>query len=364
VGATLSYVDTFRVASPFIHYYTGDFVGIMRGILAPLSFVCSISLAGATCNHDGSFQQEHALSMVQVLAQRQRALETRTVQDGTGSRDPCVPAEDCLTQTLSETVQSDAEAEAQFRQDEEEFNQMSKQHDRKQDTFQVEVNRARAEQTEQRLATCTIVDDPHITIFDGDGVQISLLQDAIDNSIEHTMTIDITQLKDLLQEDVSDMWLVKSHSVGIQARYARGGALPAKGTFVRAVALSGDFMKGNTLIIGPLDDKVTYNGKEILADQDSQFYRAGIVHAKRHSNSSLVQAPDFSNPGINVQLPENIKLLINRQQHYVNVRIKMAASEGGQDGLCGNFNGNPDDDKLAFIVARNPRVAEGQSLFA
>jgi len=165
-----------------------------------------------------------------------------------------------------------------------------------------------------------------------------------------------------------DMWLVRSQTVHIQVRYARDDTLAEENLFVKSLAVSGDFMKGNStrgnkLVIGDLGHSVTFNGLPILVEQQSDFQHNGIIKAKRHLDSSLVQDPETVNPGIDVELPEGVKLLINRQRHYINVVVTMPPSQGGQDGLCGNFNGDGDDDSLELIEARNPRVAAGESLF-
>ena len=65
-----------------------------------------------------------------------------------------------------------------------------------------------------------------------------------------------------------------------------------------------------------------------------------------HLDSSFVQNPEMVNPGFDVELPEGVRWLINRQRHYINVEVTMPPSNGGQDGLCGNFNGVGDDDSL------------------
>jgi hypothetical protein len=205
--------------------------------------------------------------------------------------------------------------------------------------------------------SCTIADDPHITVFDGK--QISLMEGHIDVDANF-----FNILKDSIQDgEEGDMWLVKSAGVSIQARYKRDDSLEDKNLFVRSVALGGDFMKGNKLILSPLDDAVTYNGKEILQTEESEFYIEGVVHAKRHTDAHLVEDVALGNAGIDVQLPGGVRLLLNRQQHYVNVRITMKPAKDGQDGLCGNFNGDANDDSLELIEARNPRVASGQTLF-
>jgi len=210
--------------------------------------------------------------------------------------------------------------------------------------------------------TCTIAEDPHINVFDGR--QISLLQGQshLDNKGTEMLQ------RFLADGEEGDMWLVKSSTVSIQARYARDDTLAEENLFVKSLAVSGDFMKGNAtrgnkLVVGDLEQGVTFNGLPILVAEQSDFQHNAIIKAKRHLDSSLVQNPETVNPGINVELPEGVKLLINRQQHYINVMVTMPPAQGGQDGLCGNFNGDGDDDSLELIEARDPRVAAGESLF-
>jgi len=205
--------------------------------------------------------------------------------------------------------------------------------------------------------TCTIADDPHINVFDGK--QISLLQGhgKLDTGA-------VQMLKRFIKDgETGDMWVVKSDKVSIQARYARDDSLAEENLFVRSIAVGGRFMNGSKLIIGPLDGWVSYNGQPILNSTPSKFHVSGLINATRHANSTLVQNPHSSNPGIDMELPDGVKLVINRQPHYINVQITMKPVKGGQDGLCGNFNGDPDDDDLELIEARNPRIAEGASLF-
>jgi len=205
------------------------------------------------------------------------------------------------------------------------------------------------------LGTCTVHDDPHITVFDGK--QISLLAIAGGGNME-------SQFKLSDHEGSGDMWLVKSSTVSVQARYAPIDELPEENLFVRALAVGGPFLNGSTLVVGPLDGKVTWNGAEILLSQTSNFSVDGLVSAERHMDSRLVQDMSQSNPGVDLEFPLGVKLTVNRQQSYVNVFIQMPRIAGGQDGLCGNFNGNADDDTLQLIVTeRNPKVHVGESLF-
>jgi len=200
---------------------------------------------------------------------------------------------------------------------------------------------------------CSIADDPHVKVFDGK--QISLLQG---NNKASVQTMD-----DFVNKEGLDVWVVKSKAVDIQARYARDETLSEDNLFVHSLALGGSLMDGNRLIVGPMDQPITYNGKEILTEDESTFSPDGLFVARRSKSSKLVQNMDVTNPGIEIELPQNIKLTINRQPHYVNLFVSMSPAVGGQDGLCGNFNGDGDDDSLEFLEQRIISVTPAESMF-
>merc|ERR1719433_2171173 len=59
---------------------------------------------------------------------------------------------------------------------------------------------------------------------------------------------------------------------------------------------------------------------------------------------------------VHLALPQGISIQINRwneagEGDYINVRITMHAIPG-QDGHCGNFNGNPTDDSRPSVRSR------------
>jgi len=196
---------------------------------------------------------------------------------------------------------------------------------------------------------CTILEDPHIRVFDG--AQVSLLAyDGIVDSKENGA--------------FDDKWLVKSNNVSIQTRYIEVPGFEETKTYMRAMAIGGPFLKGNTLIVGGLKEQVTWNGVEILTAQTSEFNLEGLIKAIRHDDSSRIEDLSQPNPGIDIQLPEGVGLTINRLHSYINAAIKMQPQDGGQDGLCGNFNGIRTDDGLEMVAQRlNADVLLGQSLF-
>jgi len=160
-----------------------------------------------------------------------------------------------------------------------------------------------------------------------------------------------------------DVYLVKNKQVTIQARFLKTGKnKEERELFVQAIAISGSFMGSNTLIIGPVKDKVTWNGKEILQKQVSNFTSDGVT-LKRSESSHLIEDLQKTVAGIDAALPLGVGLTVNRQDYYVNVALRMGQLAGGQDGLCGNFNGDGDDDSLEMIEERDPRVPATDSLF-
>jgi len=122
------------------------------------------------------------------------------------------------------------------------------------------------------------------------------------------------------------------------------------------IAIGGPLLKGNKLIIGPL--AATWNGAPILTGFPSHFDQPGIVHVDYDNVGALVDtAMDASKKKIvHVKIadgtPEGLLVQVNRWtasagNEYVNWKVSMH-SRPGQDGHCGNFNGNAaDDDRMA-----------------
>lgn len=152
-----------------------------------------------------------------------------------------------------------------------------------------------------------------------------------------------------------EYYIVKSPIISIQGRY-----LPTKYTnglaVTKMIAIGGPLMKGNKLIIGPL--AATWNGAPILTGFPSHFNQAGVVTVDYDNVGALVDtAMDASKKKIvHVKIddgtPEGLTVQVNRWMasagnEYVNWKVMMH-SRTGQDGHCGNFNGNAaDDDRMA-----------------
>jgi hypothetical protein len=191
------------------------------------------------------------------------------------------------------------------------------------------------------------MEDPHVNVFDG--AQVSLL--ATSEDTQNAMGAGIK-------------WLVKSGMVSIQARMVEDEEAPEK-IFMGAIAVGGEFLKGNRLIVGSLQDAITWNGRPIMQEESSEFTSGGLVSASRSNHSRRVEDLAQEGPGVSIELPMGVALTVNRQRAHVNAAITMCQLAGGQDGLCGNFNGIAADDATEFTSLRSTiDVSPAESFFS
>jgi hypothetical protein len=203
-------------------------------------------------------------------------------------------------------------------------------------------------------ATCTVMADPHITVFDG--AQVSLMSLASGLKV-HEVGAVTTSLTDY---GAGDFWLVSSEQVRIQAHYMPDESLAAKNQFVNAVAVSGPFLQKKIIMIGGLDGKVTLDGREILPSQEGVSEKPLAATF----DEALVHATQSSDGEVMLRLPSQVSLSVKRYASHVDVVIEMPKQVEGQDGLCGNFNGIPADDTLTVVAERfDPMVQASQSYF-
>jgi len=175
--------------------------------------------------------------------------------------------------------------------------------------------------------TCVVWGDPHILTFDDKRVDFYT---------------------------PGEYWLVKSLTVRIQGKYRATKATNGL-SVMKAIAFSGLFMQSKVLIIGTLT--ATYAGSPILAGFPSQFSANGVT-ASYDGNGETLQNGRAGKPLhiVHLTLPMSVNVQINRwmeasEGNYINAKITMPA-QPGQDGHCGNFNGNQADDDRLQIRAR------------
>jgi len=189
-------------------------------------------------------------------------------------------------------------------------------------------------------ATCMLWGDPHIYLFDG-AASFRLLT-------------------------TGDYWLVKSDCVQIQARYAEGDK-QARGV-ISAIAIGGAFLEGHRLIVETRRGQITWDGAAIMDTLPSAFSVDGLVQASYSTNGQHIDAAltSFTLRSLEIALPLGIRVLINRWPDHLDALISMRPLPGGQDGHCGNFNGEADDDTEQLVTGRSAgsSISEEESLFS
>jgi len=158
-----------------------------------------------------------------------------------------------------------------------------------------------------------------------------------------------------------DYWIVKSSEIWIQARY--WSRRPHGNSLTRALAVSGPIMEGGKLIIEPGggSGQVTWNGNQILQAFPSKFEVPDVFVADYKEDMGLKKKIGVRS--LHLELSKGVRIVVNRWRSHINVLITMPQQVGGQDGHCGNFNGNPADDTANLIIARLGTVGGSELLF-
>jgi len=164
-----------------------------------------------------------------------------------------------------------------------------------------------------------------------------------------------------------EYWLVKSSVVSIQARNL---ATPFTNglSATHQIAVGGDSLGGHKIVVGPMENgQITMDGQPILQAFPSTFDDAEHgIHLSYNAQGKLVDNAQghLAKHIVHVDLPVvGVHLQIMRWANHLNVRVTMAPRPG-QDGLCGNFNGNAVDDSTQAIKARiGQRIPANELLF-
>jgi hypothetical protein len=191
---------------------------------------------------------------------------------------------------------------------------------------------------------CTLWGDPHIIAFD---------QQNQDKHMASSFYGD------------GDFWIVKATTISIQGRFL--GTRYTEGlAATNQIAVSGSFIAGHKIEVGTRESGiVTVDGQAVAF---STSYRA-TDGSFTVSYNNQGEVPDVVPEGnekrvVTMTLPLGIVVKVFQWSNYVDVTISMAP-QPGQDGVCGNFNGNQGDDTTQAIFSRlGARVAAGKSILS
>jgi len=154
---------------------------------------------------------------------------------------------------------------------------------------------------------------------------------------------------------VGDYWLVRSEKISIQGRY-RETQWTNGAAATSAIAIGGAFLQGHKLIVESMAGEAFWDGETILDTLPAEFSVEGVVQATFHQGvaGSLLD-PSYALSDVKVvdlELPLGVRVSVNRWAQHVDVMITMRQQSGGQDGHCGNFNGDAADDTAEQIKQR------------
>jgi len=181
---------------------------------------------------------------------------------------------------------------------------------------------------------CRVFGDPHVITFDGTRASFY---------------------------SMGEYWLVRSTTVWIQARYAPTPVTNGL-SVVKEVAIGGPFLRSSTgeenvLRVSSL--AASFNGQPIIPGFPDQFDSEDpAIQVVTDGNGELLQEGRQGKGMhvVHVTLPLGVSVQINRwnepgEGDYINIKIEMSA-QPEQDGHCGNFNGDPNDDTRPLIRSR------------
>uniref|UniRef100_A0A7S2N7R8 VWFD domain-containing protein n=1 Tax=Zooxanthella nutricula TaxID=1333877 RepID=A0A7S2N7R8_9DINO len=190
-----------------------------------------------------------------------------------------------------------------------------------------------------RVGECKLWGDPHVLTFDGARPSFY---------------------------GTGEFWLVQSNRVKIQGRFK--GTKYTKGlSATNKVAIGGPITGGQVIEIGTMQDgPPTVDGRPVLRVLgDTEQISGGSLTYTQSGRLPDEAASVFQRHIVHVNLQGQVKVTVYRWTNYVDVRISMPRQPLGQDGACGNFNGNPADDTTAAIFRRiGIRVKPGELLFS
>jgi len=165
-----------------------------------------------------------------------------------------------------------------------------------------------------------------------------------------------------------EFWIVKSRDVHIQGRY-----MGTKYTYglaaTQKVAIGGPFLDGHTIEIEPMEHayggKIMVDGTEVLQSFGRYSVGNGLAELEYSGDGELVDeaTSKWTTRAVHLDLPRGVRMTVFRWGNYLDLKITMSKEEG-QDGSCGNFNGDMQDDSTPEIFKRiGARVPEDELMF-
>eukprot|EP00440_Ansanella_granifera_P040205 gb/GFBE01043610.1/.p1 GENE.gb/GFBE01043610.1/~~gb/GFBE01043610.1/.p1 ORF type:complete len:676 (+),score=120.12 gb/GFBE01043610.1/:1-2028(+) len=181
----------------------------------------------------------------------------------------------------------------------------------------------------------------------------------------HIITFDQSHL---VFYSTGDFWIVKSEQLKIQGRFqcTDWTASHDKTDYssMTAIIVSGPIIDHHVIEVQTADGQILCDRKAILPGFGSA--ECGSAKIEYNGVGELVDDAMAFLPHkvVHLTLPNGVSLQLNRWPNFMNAKIDMPPQAGGQDGVCGNFNGRATDDTGIELHRRYGKgIAVGELLF-
>jgi len=125
-------------------------------------------------------------------------------------------------------------------------------------------------------------------------------------------------------------------------------------------------LHGSKIEVGTLDSGVlTVNGQPVIPSFPGSYSGDGFtLHYDDQGDVPDVVPEGNEKRVVHMSLPLGVKVSVFQWGNYMDVQIEMSP-QPGQDGVCGNFNGDHADDTTQTIMQRvGARVRPSESLLS
>jgi len=167
-----------------------------------------------------------------------------------------------------------------------------------------------------------------------------------------------------------EFWLIKSKDISIQVRKA-----PTRDSLglsaITKLVIAGSFLESHTITVEPLlngNGKIRIDNKEVLKlinfQHDLSGQNGGLAILRYDREGEVLDESCLQKPKavIHINMPETVALEVFRWENHLDIKVSMTAAKGGQDGICGNFNGDEDDDAASEVYQRLGSRVDGEDL--